>query len=462
MARTPKSWSNVVLVLATTSCLGCASVREQVTAMLHPQPTPAQETPEESSPTTLSQSENEPAQPPVDGQVTEAAYHLSPENPPQEQLRADEPLAVQGEKASADQTWVERLFGRVWPDRGPSMRVGEAQPVDADVAGEMSETSGRRKESPIAPAASTQTEAGKLPPAPYSEVMPGEESPRVAVPDRTQMQVAFGLSTPADAPPQDLDEAELQLLPTPTENAADAADNEPSSKPSSETRTEVELAELSPSDIGSADELVRQARRSFTRVKNYRARMLWQVRENDELSAPKTLYFRMRKEPEAIHVAWNLDPLEGRHWLYVPSENDGRILVREPTSLGRLSMYVEPTDETVLNKLHRPVTEYGPSGIVGRLAAALVERDEGKATVEYRGLSERDEFDEALYKVVVVRGEGERTEFYFEQEELLPVLVIERDEDGRLVEYEFYDHLQTNVESLARPVAFDAETLFRR
>ncbi|QGJ69789.1 Hypothetical protein PBC10988_14760 [Planctomycetales bacterium 10988] len=208
--------------------------------------------------------------------------------------------------------------------------------------------------------------------------------------------------------------------------------------------------------------LLSKATQSYKTIRNYQTQVVWKTQPHSHAtSEPQTVYLRYRKDPEAFHLGWHQDPQEGRQWLYEQAGSE--ILVREPTSFGRLSMRLSPDDPTFqADNLPSP-EQWGVEAKIKLLEQALHTQDRQQLTVVYHGLKQREESTRPLHQVVMHQmGPYRETELYLDPDNYLPVMQIVKDRRGRELTYEYYRNLRTNVDALDQPLAFNADSVFRR
>ena len=125
---------------------------------------------------------------------------------------------------------------------------------------------------------------------------------------------------------------------------------------------------------------------AYAHVEGYTARFVRREVVEGTLRPREEALLKFQK-PGLIYLRWVAGPPAGREILFVPGQNDDRMLVREPGLLASLATIVmAPDSPRVLEESRHPVTDIGIGRLIGlildnarRAAAAgdLVVRDLG-------------------------------------------------------------------------------------
>lgn len=213
----------------------------------------------------------------------------------------------------------------------------------------------------------------------------------------------------------------------------------------------VESAPLEP-NLEAAYMVANWAQASYDEIRNYRAELIRRRLVDNQLSSREKVYFTCNRKLGAISAAWDPSPQPRRQWLFVAGQNDNQILVSEESPLGRIRSLVEPSGAS---DGVRPMTEWGIGPTIARLRGYLEQHLAGQAEVKYEGLENRPEVAGLLHHVVAKpKGVRQVVHFYFATTNLLPVLTQVVDANGRVLEYEFFEKIETNLADLDRPGVF--------
>lgn len=194
----------------------------------------------------------------------------------------------------------------------------------------------------------------------------------------------------------------------------------------------------------------------------------------------EVLQMKFRRDPFSLHFRWVGLEGQGRELVYVAGKYDGRVQILTGKGEGLLVRPGQrhsfaPTDNMVRSKSRYDIREGGMGMSIqsfGKVLAEMDRRPEQANRLRYLGTRPRNERQSGLEAVeetippnwepLLPRG-GKRTS-YFDPDPVsasygLPILVVTLGDDGREVEYYWFDQLKPITPTDAD---FDIDRLWRR
>ncbi len=108
---------------------------------------------------------------------------------------------------------------------------------------------------------------------------------------------------------------------------------------------------------------------AYAHVEGYTARFVRREVVEGTLRPREEALLKYQK-PGLIYLRWVAGPPAGREILFVPGQNDDRMLVREPGLLASLATIVmAPDSPRILEESRHPVTDIGLGRLIGLIAA---------------------------------------------------------------------------------------------
>jgi hypothetical protein len=195
----------------------------------------------------------------------------------------------------------------------------------------------------------------------------------------------------------------------------------------------------------------------------------------------EVLLYKFRRSPFSLHIKWIGLEAKGRELIYVADNNDGKVQILTGKGEGLLVPSGKrvtrlPSDNDVRSKSRYDIREGGLGMSIdwfGRVLAAM-EKDPAQANrLRYMGLKprhpEREAGLEAVEEMIPPNWEpllpkGGRRTTYFDPDPAspsfgLPILIVTIGDNGREVEYYWFDQLKP---AQLTDADFDADRLWKK
>lgn len=192
-------------------------------------------------------------------------------------------------------------------------------------------------------------------------------------------------------------------------------------------------------------ELIRSLSQTYDKINDYTAILLKQERIRGILHREEHIVFKFQK-PFRVYMQWLKGPGEGREILYVPEENEGKMVIK-PHGLISLVipiLYIEPDNSLVKSKSRHTVKEAGLGIAIKNLIDQYDLADKkGDLKIEVKGEEIKAFFPE---------GKGYyagRIITFIDQELNLPTRISIYDWKDNLLETASYTQLKLNVGLIA-------------
>jgi Protein of unknown function (DUF1571) len=242
----------------------------------------------------------------------------------------------------------------------------------------------------------------------------------------------------------------------------------------------VAAASAPESNIESIRRLYGQAVERFRSLDGFDCRLTRMETVNNKPMPREELQYRFRREPYSVHITWVGLEAQGRELSYVEGKHDNKVQILTGKHEGLFvpsgkRMSFAPTDSSVRSKSRHDIREGGMTMSLTWFGKVLdiMEQDPSQATrLRYLGrkpVRERESGLEAVEETIppgwepLLPGGGKRTT-HFDPDPAspsfgLPILVTTIADNGRQVEYYWFDQLRPT-----RPTDtdFDPDQVWRR
>jgi hypothetical protein len=240
--------------------------------------------------------------------------------------------------------------------------------------------------------------------------------------------------------------------------------------------------QVTESNLDAVRRLHKRANESYNRMEGFECRLTRRETVGNKPMPEEILQYKLRRDPYSLHIKWIGKEAQGRELIYVAGKFDGKVQILTgkgegsllPVPVG-LRVARLPTDKDVTSKSRFDIREGGMGlGIewFGRVVA-IMERDPAQANrLKYIGAQSRRERESGLEGVEEIippdweplLPKGGRRTTYFDSESTspsfgLPVLVVTYADNGREVEYYWFDQLKPGRFSDAD---FDPDRLWKK
>jgi uncharacterized protein DUF1571 len=200
---------------------------------------------------------------------------------------------------------------------------------------------------------------------------------------------------------------------------------------------------------------------AYASVDGYTTLFARQERIGDRLRPREEALLKFQR-PGRLYLRWISGAPKGREILYLPGENDGKLLVHEPGVVsGRFTLLLAPDSARVLAESRHPVTDIGIGKVVERVVAEVT-RGLRKRELRLSDAGESAGSGRRVRRVEIVplafaTGEyyAHRTIVEIDLRSGLPVALTALDAADRLVAWYGYDQVQLDAE--LRPLDFDPD-----
>jgi Protein of unknown function (DUF1571) len=241
-----------------------------------------------------------------------------------------------------------------------------------------------------------------------------------------------------------------------------------------------ERVAASESNIEALRRVYNRVVEKFGKMEGFESRLTRRETVNGRAMPEEVLQYKFRKEPYSVYIKWLGLEGQGRELIYVAGKYDGKVQILTGKDEGLLIRSGQrhqflPTDSTIRSKSRYDIREGGMAtaiGWFGRSLAAMESDPSRVGQMRYLGVRPRREREsglEAIEEVIQPNREplmskgGKRTT-YFDPDPSspsfgLPVLMIAVADNGREVEYYWFDQLKPVSLSDAD---FDADRLWRK
>ena len=211
-------------------------------------------------------------------------------------------------------------------------------------------------------------------------------------------------------------------------------------------------------NMPSLRQLHQQAVAWYAGVDSYTVRMTRREQVNGTAKPEEVMLFRFRKEPWSVYFKWIGDAGKGREVIYVKGMYENKIHTRlaagdAPLMPAGTHMALAPDSILVRSASRHSITEAGIGAAIDRFGALLDAQERGdkrRGVLNDLGLQKRPEFGNEPVRAAELTlppgveaelPKGGRRDFYFDNENHLPMLVLSYDDKNQEVEYYSYSRL---------------------
>ncbi|MEW4567942.1 DUF1571 domain-containing protein [Tautonia sp. JC769] len=221
-----------------------------------------------------------------------------------------------------------------------------------------------------------------------------------------------------------------------------------------------------PDDLDAIDALMDQGIARLTSIQNYRVTLDRQERVRNALQPAEQVVLSVRTEPFAVRLEWPDGPNRGREVLYSETECNGMMHIKLGKTLIPVPpMQLEPTSPIALSNSRHPITEAGLLHILTQTkeqVARVRSGDPSLGNFTLEGPHVPDDFEATCLEVLRETPEGEFWRLVVNQDTSLPMLLQATAADGELLERYHFQDIQTELDELNTPDAFDPAVRFGR
>jgi hypothetical protein len=182
--------------------------------------------------------------------------------------------------------------------------------------------------------------------------------------------------------------------------------------------------------LDPAIELAEKALRKLETVHGYTAKLVKRERVGDELVEPETIRLKVRQKPFSVYLKFlEPDAVKGREVIFVPGENDGKLLVHLSgllaSQLGTLAL--DPTGYLAMQGQRHPITEIGLKGLTEQLLerAKAGKKSEHEPVVKFFKGAKVGDADALRVEVTFTHRDPKdpayRAVIYFDPERMIPL-----------------------------------------
>lgn len=189
--------------------------------------------------------------------------------------------------------------------------------------------------------------------------------------------------------------------------------------------------------------LIADCNTAYAAVESYSCTFSKQELFQGELKPAEIMDAKFRK-PHSVSLVWRNGILRNRRVIYVPEQNDGKLLVYTGNLPAFRKVFRIPVDAAeVARENHHSITELG----VGHLCLRMREqfdaaRTAGKLDAKYLGIETVD--GRKTWHISRRLEDGGRREWNVDVELVLPTRVATFDKDGKLLETYSYSDIKLN------------------